>query len=60
MIIIHIHYFSEELDGKEINELSRQFLINWKASKEAKKKMKDEKILTRQITFPFIGKSIQQ
>ncbi|XP_067108188.1 protein phosphatase 1 regulatory subunit 42 [Osmerus mordax] len=43
----------EELDGKEINELSRQFLINWKASK-AKKKIKDEKIITRQITFPFI------
>ncbi|XP_029385334.1 protein phosphatase 1 regulatory subunit 42 [Echeneis naucrates] len=28
----------EVLDGKEINELTRQFLINWKASKEAKKK----------------------
>ncbi|XP_047424234.1 protein phosphatase 1 regulatory subunit 42 isoform X2 [Mugil cephalus] len=26
------------LDGKEINELTRLFLINWKASKEAKKK----------------------
>ncbi|XP_068438031.1 protein phosphatase 1 regulatory subunit 42 isoform X2 [Clinocottus analis] len=24
------------LDGKEINDLTRQFLINWKASKEAK------------------------
>ncbi|XP_076869491.1 protein phosphatase 1 regulatory subunit 42 isoform X2 [Brachyhypopomus gauderio] len=39
----------EDLDGKEINELCRQFLINWKASKEAKKKVKDEK---GQITFP--------
>ncbi|XP_070709394.1 protein phosphatase 1 regulatory subunit 42 [Pempheris klunzingeri] len=28
----------EVLDGREINELTRQFLINWKASKEAKKK----------------------
>uniref|UniRef100_A0A672YD00 Protein phosphatase 1, regulatory subunit 42 n=1 Tax=Sphaeramia orbicularis TaxID=375764 RepID=A0A672YD00_9TELE len=28
----------EILDGREINELTRQFLINWKASKEAKKK----------------------
>uniref|UniRef100_H3A8Q8 Protein phosphatase 1 regulatory subunit 42 n=2 Tax=Latimeria chalumnae TaxID=7897 RepID=H3A8Q8_LATCH len=26
------------LDGKEINETARQFLINWKASKEARKK----------------------
>ncbi|KAL3041088.1 hypothetical protein OYC64_011966 [Pagothenia borchgrevinki] len=26
------------LDGREINDLTRQFLINWKASKEAKKK----------------------
>ncbi|XP_066576769.1 protein phosphatase 1 regulatory subunit 42 isoform X2 [Amia ocellicauda] len=32
----------EVLDGKEINELSRQFLINWKASKEAKKRSKAE------------------
>ncbi|XP_026860260.2 protein phosphatase 1 regulatory subunit 42 isoform X1 [Electrophorus electricus] len=43
----------EDLDGKEINELSRQFLINWKASKEAKKKEKDEKIMTGQMTYPF-------
>ncbi|KAK7879054.1 hypothetical protein WMY93_030807 [Mugilogobius chulae] len=28
------------LDGKEIKELTRQFLINWKASKEAKKNNK--------------------
>nr|XP_043894854.1 protein phosphatase 1 regulatory subunit 42 isoform X1 [Solea senegalensis] len=28
----------EVLDGREINELTRQFLINWKASKEAKMK----------------------
>ncbi|XP_062235583.1 protein phosphatase 1 regulatory subunit 42 isoform X1 [Platichthys flesus] len=26
------------LDGREINEFTRQFLINWKTSKEAKKK----------------------
>lgn len=25
------------LDGKEIRELTRQFLVNWKASKEARK-----------------------
>ncbi|KAM6977655.1 protein phosphatase 1 regulatory subunit 42 [Aplochiton taeniatus] len=44
----------EELDGKEINELSRQFLINWKASKEAKRKIKDERIMTGQlVSYPF-------
>ncbi|KAM6900546.1 protein phosphatase 1 regulatory subunit 42 [Xenentodon cancila] len=30
----------ETFDGREINELTRQFLINWKACKEAKKKRK--------------------
>ncbi|XP_029935429.1 protein phosphatase 1 regulatory subunit 42 [Myripristis murdjan] len=44
----------EDLDGKEINDLSRQFLINWKASKEAKKKVKDEHIMASQLTaFPL-------
>ncbi|XP_018596509.1 protein phosphatase 1 regulatory subunit 42 [Scleropages formosus] len=38
----------EELDGKEINEMFRQFLINWKASRDAKKKVKDEKMTTGQ------------
>ncbi|XP_051542669.1 protein phosphatase 1 regulatory subunit 42 [Myxocyprinus asiaticus] len=39
----------EDLDGKQINELSRQFLINWKTSKGAKKKLDDRK---GQITNP--------
>ena len=30
--------FAEVLDGRDINDLTRQFLLNWKASKEAKKK----------------------
>uniref|UniRef100_UPI003AABF70D protein phosphatase 1 regulatory subunit 42 n=1 Tax=Centroberyx gerrardi TaxID=166262 RepID=UPI003AABF70D len=48
----------EDLDGKEINDLSRQFLINWKASKEAKKKVKDEQIMTGQlIAYPLTSKS---
>ncbi|KAG1943914.1 leucine-rich repeat-containing protein [Pimephales promelas] len=42
----------EDLDGKQINELSRQFLINWKASKDAKKKLEDEKDVRGQITNP--------
>ncbi|KAK7118401.1 hypothetical protein R3I94_022038 [Phoxinus phoxinus] len=43
----------EDLDGKQINELSRQFLINWKASKDAKKKLEDEKDVRGQITNPL-------
>ncbi|XP_054478756.1 protein phosphatase 1 regulatory subunit 42 [Anoplopoma fimbria] len=38
------------LDGREINELTRQFLINWKASKEAKKKKNNKHLMTG----PFI------
>ncbi|KAM6281001.1 protein phosphatase 1 regulatory subunit 42 isoform 2-T2 [Porphyrio hochstetteri] len=31
----------ESLDGKEIKEMERQFLMNWKASKAARKKSKE-------------------
>ncbi|KFV51141.1 Protein phosphatase 1 regulatory subunit 42, partial [Tyto alba] len=31
----------ESLDGKEIKEMERQFLMNWKASKAARKKNKE-------------------
>lgn len=31
-------FLIEALDGREINDLTREFLINWKASREAKKK----------------------
>ncbi|KAF5897497.1 COP9 signalosome complex subunit 5, partial [Clarias magur] len=41
-----------ELDGKEITDVSRQFLIKWKASKDAKKKITDGRNLTGQITYP--------
>nr|XP_020455661.1 protein phosphatase 1 regulatory subunit 42 isoform X2 [Monopterus albus] len=40
----------EVLDGREINELTRQFLINWKASKESKKKKTIKQLL---ITYPL-------
>uniref|UniRef100_A0A8C1GV66 Protein phosphatase 1, regulatory subunit 42 n=1 Tax=Cyprinus carpio TaxID=7962 RepID=A0A8C1GV66_CYPCA len=43
----------EDLDGKQINELSRQFLINWKASKDAKKKLDDGKDIKEQTTNPL-------
>ncbi|XP_042566247.1 protein phosphatase 1 regulatory subunit 42 [Clupea harengus] len=52
--VITVCKMLEDLDSKAINELSRQFLINWKASK-AKKKLKDERVMTGQITYPFNG-----
>lgn len=50
-----IYIYIEELDGKEITEFSRQFLINWKATKDARKKITDGRIMTGQITYPFSG-----
>ncbi|XP_068090917.1 protein phosphatase 1 regulatory subunit 42 isoform X1 [Hyperolius riggenbachi] len=38
------------LDGKEIKETARQFLINWKASKDARKKSREEN-LERQLVY---------
>ncbi|XP_072460878.1 protein phosphatase 1 regulatory subunit 42 isoform X7 [Notamacropus eugenii] len=38
--LIMISKSLESLDGKEIKQVERQFLINWKASKDAKKNMK--------------------
>uniref|UniRef100_A0A4X2L653 Protein phosphatase 1 regulatory subunit 42 n=1 Tax=Vombatus ursinus TaxID=29139 RepID=A0A4X2L653_VOMUR len=35
----------ESLDGKEIKEVERQFLMNWKASKDAKKDVKQKNML---------------
>lgn len=38
--------------------MSRQFLIKWKASKDAKKKITDGRNLTGQITYPSSGMDI--
>lgn len=56
-MLIHNVYFLylEELDEKEISELSRQFLINWKATKDAKKKITDGRIMNGHIMYPFSG-----
>ncbi|XP_076577584.1 protein phosphatase 1 regulatory subunit 42 [Chaetodon auriga] len=44
----------EVLDGREINELTRQFLINWKASKEAKKKKNSKHMMSGPlISYPL-------
>lgn len=40
------------LDGRDIKELTRQFLINWRASKEAKKNNAKNMV----IPYPMIGK----
>ncbi|KAL6097882.1 ppp1r42 [Pungitius sinensis] len=42
----------EVLDGKEINELNRQFLINWKASKEAKKNKNNTHLMAGSFSCP--------
>ena len=36
-----ITYITEVLDSKDISETSRQFLRNWHANKEAKKRKKE-------------------
>ncbi|XP_048871893.1 protein phosphatase 1 regulatory subunit 42 isoform X2 [Brienomyrus brachyistius] len=43
----------EELDGKEISEFSRQFLKNWKASREVKKKVREERLMTGPTAYLF-------
>ena len=37
----------ESLDGKEIQEMSRQFLQNWKNSKEVSQRGKQEPIISQ-------------
>uniref|UniRef100_A0AAV2L6Z9 Protein phosphatase 1 regulatory subunit 42 n=1 Tax=Knipowitschia caucasica TaxID=637954 RepID=A0AAV2L6Z9_KNICA len=44
------------LDGREIKELTRQFLINWKASKEAQKNRKQQTM----ISYPMNDFSFHQ
>lgn len=40
--VIVISKTLEILDGKEIKETARQFLVNWKASRDARKKSREE------------------
>lgn len=39
--------------------MSRQFLINWKATKDAKKKITDGRTMTGQTMYPFSGTYIR-
>ncbi|KAM6141750.1 protein phosphatase 1 regulatory subunit 42 [Phoenicopterus ruber ruber] len=45
----------ESLDGKEIKEMERQFLVNWKASKAARKKNKERMTNEHAIYLHFSG-----
>lgn len=50
-------YFSLEfLDGKEIKNMERQFLINWKASKDAKKISKKKNSKNEDASNSYISK----
>ncbi|XP_063155429.1 protein phosphatase 1 regulatory subunit 42 isoform X2 [Candoia aspera] len=41
----------ESLDGKEIKEMERQFLMNWKASRDARKKNKAESFINEHASY---------
>lgn len=41
----------EILDGKEIKEMERKFLMNWKASRDARRKSREE-VMARQPVYP--------
>ncbi|XP_069816081.1 protein phosphatase 1 regulatory subunit 42 [Dendropsophus ebraccatus] len=45
----------EILDGREIKETARQFLINWKASKDARKKSREESMAGRLVFQQLYG-----
>ncbi|KAL4630932.1 protein phosphatase 1 regulatory subunit 42 [Arapaima gigas] len=49
----------KELDGKEINEMSRQFLINWKASRDARKKVRDERAMSGDAGVQFCAELVR-
>lgn len=50
--VFKMNIYLEVLDGKEINEVTRQFLINWKASKEARKNKNNSRMLPGSL-IPF-------
>ncbi|XP_053323440.1 protein phosphatase 1 regulatory subunit 42 [Spea bombifrons] len=45
----------EILDGKEIKEMARKFLINWKASRDARKKSREENLASQPAYPPAYG-----
>lgn len=57
-VYVYILYFFslEFLDGKEIKNMERQFLINWKASKDAKKISKNKNSKIEDASKSYISK----
>ncbi|KAM4029137.1 protein phosphatase 1 regulatory subunit 42 isoform 2-T3 [Anomaloglossus baeobatrachus] len=45
----------EILDGREIKEMARQFLLNWKASKDARKKSREDEMAGRLVFQQLYG-----
>ncbi|XP_075682267.1 protein phosphatase 1 regulatory subunit 42 isoform X1 [Rhinoderma darwinii] len=53
--VIVISKALEILDGREIKEIARKFLLNWKASKDARKKSREENLAGRLVFQQFYG-----
>lgn len=53
--VIVISKTLEILDGREIKEMARQFLLNWKASKDARKKSREENMAGRLVFQQLYG-----
>ncbi|XP_073532841.1 protein phosphatase 1 regulatory subunit 42 [Phyllobates terribilis] len=53
--VIIISKALEILDGREIKEMARQFLLNWKASKDARKKSREEDMAGRSVFQQLYG-----
>lgn len=52
-MLVHVYlFFLVMLDGKEINETSKRFLINWKASKDAarRKQKRQQELYLEDVT----------
>ncbi|XP_075682271.1 protein phosphatase 1 regulatory subunit 42 isoform X2 [Rhinoderma darwinii] len=53
--VIVISKALEILDGREIKEIARKFLLNWKASKDARKKSREENLAGRLVFQQFFS-----
>lgn len=53
--VIVISKTLEILDGREIKEMARQFLLNWKASKDARKKSSEKNMAGRLVFQQLYG-----
>lgn len=51
-----MHFSAEFLDGKEIKDVERQFLVNWKASKDARKISKKRSIRNEDAKNSYMSK----